>query len=221
MEKAALFWSGGKDSAYALYLSKDILDIKYLVTTFSDSSQRVTMHGLSPDLVRAQVAATGIALKEMWLTDPTNKGYEVALLDIFKELKSEGITTIIFGDIFLEDLKAYRNNLLKKAGLKGYYPLWKKDTTELLKEMNKEGFDTLVCCADTRFIAKEDIGKSLWNIDTGIADPCGENGEFHTFCFQGPIYKEPLRFRKGDLLMKELKGVDEMVTYGFIDLIKQ
>jgi uncharacterized protein (TIGR00290 family) len=216
MEKAALFWSGGKDSAYALFLASKSFDIKYLVTTFSDSSKRVTMHGINEKLLERQVKETNIPLKKMWFKEGE---YEKSIEGIFNELKSEGIKHVIFGDIFLEDLKTYRESLIKKHDMKGVFPLWGKDTGEMFKEIRKAGFDAILCCVDKDLFEEDVTGKSLWEVPMNNIDPCGENGEYHTFCHTGPIFLKPVPFELGEKVEMNYQLLGKTKTFIFRDLL--
>lgn len=205
MEKAALFWSGGKDSAYALYkvLQEGYYEVVTLVTTLSVKHERISMHGVRASLLEKQAAATGIPLLKMWVPDmPANEAYEEVLKETYSKLKEQHITTVIFGDIFLEDLRKYREVLINEAGLKAHFPLWQQSTTLLPQEFMQAGFRTITCCISTASLKREDVGKEL---DAAFlaqlpptVDPCGENGEFHTFCFDGPVFKTPVPFIKGE-----------------------
>lgn len=218
METAALFWSGGKDAAYACFLAKKSYHIKYLITTFSRSTGRVTMHGLDQSLLERQAQATGITLKIMWTEGATNEAYEQALSGILNQLKEEGITTIIFGDIFLEDLREYRDALLEKHGLKSFYPLWKKDTSHLLDEMTAAGFDAIVCCADGEYFSEDVLGSSIRSLPEGDYDLCGENGEYHTFCFSGPLFKQEIAYQTGKIIVQHFTIGNSTKTFRYLEI---
>jgi uncharacterized protein (TIGR00290 family) len=205
-QQAALFWSGGKDSAYTLYLVQKLypeLQIVALITTVNEEFKRISMHGVREQLLERQAEATGIPLKKMRVAnEPTNTAYEKELHHTLSELKKTGINFIVFGDIFLEDLKLYRDNILKMHDLTGIYPLWKKDTSAQIADFISSGFKTITCCINNMYLSKAWLGKE---INSGFVselpanvDPCGENGEFHTFCFDGPIFKKRIGFIKGE-----------------------
>ncbi|SMO44973.1 Dph6-related ATP pyrophosphatase [Solitalea koreensis] len=228
MEKAAIFWSGGKDSAFALYKtlkgepSGFPFEVCYLVTTINEEFKRISMHGVREELLDAQSNSIGIPLKKMFVPDHcTNEDYEQQLLLTFEKLKTEGIRTIIYGDIFLEDLKIYRENLLSKAGLKGYFPLWKGDTSQLIHSFLAEGFQTIICCVKSDLLDKEQSGsiidKQFIESLPATIDPCGENGEFHTFCFDGPIFKNRIAFEIGETVFKpySFKTSADLLRDGF------
>jgi uncharacterized protein (TIGR00290 family) len=205
MEKAALFWSGGKDSAFALYtvLQQQQYEIVTLVTTLNSRHERISMHGVRESMLDLQAAALQLPLLKMWVPDiPSNEVYEQVLLATYAGLKKAGITTIIFGDIFLEDLRQYREAQLQQAGLQAYFPLWQQPTPALANRFITTGFKTITCCISTAYVTKAQLGKLfdaafLAALPPGT-DPCGENGEFHTFCFDGPIFSQPVLFTTGE-----------------------
>jgi uncharacterized protein (TIGR00290 family) len=229
MEKAVLFWSGGKDSALALYKVQQEAnyEVMALVTTINEKFRRISMHGVRESLLDQQAAATGIPLIKMWVKDhPSNEVYEAALMETFDLLKNMGIGTVIYGDIFLEDLRKYREDLLNRKGLKAYFPLWFSDTRLLADEFSKLGFKTVSCCINTASLDKSFLGKEInkdfLNRLPAGTDPCGENGEFHSFCFSGPVFSEDIRFVAGEekftpLPVETIDGT-EVVGYWFLDL---
>jgi len=231
--KAALFWSGGKDSAFTLYHIQKFyphLEVVYLVTTINEEYGRISMHGVREELLEIQAAGTGIPLYKMIVPNiPSNTVYETVLNETFLNLKQEGVNHIIYGDIFLEDLKQYRINLLKPHQLTAVFPLWKRDTTDLLKEFISLGFKTITCCVNTaclpeKFIAKQ-IDAEFMNALPQTADVCGENGEFHTFCFAGPIFNKQIDFSLGEKIYKPLVIEKETSTnetgFWYVDLIPE
>ncbi len=208
-EKAFLNWSSGKDAAMALHTIQNgkYPNIDLLLTTISARYQRVSMHGLHRSLLEAQAAALGIPLTVIELSEhPSMEAYGVVMRKQLGVLKKQGFTTSYFGDIFLEDLKIYRENMLHPLGFKVVFPLWKKDTRQLLLDMINLGLKAIVVCVNAQVLDKSFCGRI---IDTSFledlpatVDPCGENGEFHTFCFDGPLFQRPIPFRKGDLVYK-------------------
>ena len=208
LKKSCIFnWSGGKDSALALYycLQNPELEIKYLVTTINDSVNRISMHGVRYNLLIAQAQSIGIPLYEIRLPEmPTMSSYDETMRLHLNKLKEKGITHSIFGDIFLEDLKNYREERLSEIGLKGIFPLWKKDTTKLINEFLSLGFKTIIAC--TKENLAEFVGQVITlNLITQLpkeVDVCGENGEFHTFVFEGPIFKIPIKYSLGEKVFK-------------------
>lgn len=228
--KAIISWSGGKDSAMALWKAQQEkqFDVCGLLTTISLPYGRISMHGVRRELLEAQAAETGLPLFTAGVSEKTNDAYETAMLEAFTKLKSEGITHVVFGDIFLEDLRAYREQLLARAGLTGVFPLWKEDTAALAHRFIDSGFRTITCCVndallDERWCGKEFDENFLRDLP-GNADPCGENGEFHTFCFAGPVFKNAIAFSKGEMVYRplELKTSDDAVAtkgFWFCDLV--
>lgn len=221
--KAALLWSGGKDSVLALHHVRENhpdLRVVKLVTCVSQAYDRVSMHGVRRALIEDQAAALGVPVEFVVIpsaespacpmahttpgtTFPPNDVYSAAMLAAFAELKAEGIGAIVFGDIFLEDLRAYRDKLLAHAGLEGRYPLWGRDTGELYDEFVALGFRAVTVCVDTARLPADCCGRLL---DAAFrdalppdVDPCGERGEYHSFAFDGPPFARPVAFTPGDL----------------------
>ncbi len=212
-KKAIFNWSGGKDSSLALYhLLKDPnYEVKGLMTTVNAEFNRISMHGVRSELLYAQGESMGIPIKEIRLPEmPSMSVYDNTMKKVLSELKQEGITHSIFGDIFLEDLKKYREDRLKEVGLTAYFPLWKRDTTELVHEFLELGFKTVVACVKSEVLDQEFAGrvidKEFLNDLPSNVDPCGENGEFHTFVFDGPLFKNPIKYTLGETVFKEYKA---------------
>lgn len=204
-------WSGGKDSSLALYhcLQNPDLDIKYLVTTINDSVNRISMHGVRYALLAEQAKQIGISLYEVRLPEmPTMSAYDSAMSFHLEKLKAEGITHSIFGDIFLEDLKKYREDQLADVGLTAIFPLWKRDTKELINEFLNLGFKTVIACTQEKLgdFLGEVIDEELISKLPADVDVCGENGEFHTFAFAGPIFKNPIKYSLGEKLFKSYQA---------------
>lgn len=230
MEKQqALFnWSGGKDSTLALHrvLEEKELAVNYLLTTLSDAYNRVSMHGVREELLVAQAESIGIPLYQVRLAEsPQMDEYEKTMELHLNKLKLEGITTSVFGDIFLEDLKIYREKKLSEIGMEAVFPLWKKDTSAILKEFLALGYKTVVVCAQRgleTFCGRVIDEKFIDDLPEGI-DPCGENGEFHTFVFDGPLFKHPVGFVTGEKVYKTYASpsgsTDEPAGYWYIDLV--
>jgi uncharacterized protein (TIGR00290 family) len=204
-------WSGGKDSSLALYhcLQNPELNIKYLVTTINDAADRISMHGVRVELLIKQAESIGIPLYQIRLPEmPGMTEYDDVMRQHLTHFKSEGITHSIFGDIFLEDLKSYRDARLSEIGIKGIYPLWKRDTHELINEFFNLGFGTVIACTQERLerIAGKELNPELINSLPDDVDVCGENGEFHTFTFKGPIFKKEIPYKTGEKVFKEYKA---------------
>ena len=204
-------WSGGKDSALALYycLQNPELEIRYLVTTINDAADRISMHGVRTELLVQQAESIGIPLYQIRLPEmPGMAEYDEIMGGHLAYFKNEGITHSVFGDIFLEDLKNYRDARLAEVGLTGIYPLWKRDTHELIREFLSLEFGTVIACVQERLenIAGKEIEEELIKNLPADVDVCGENGEFHTFAFKGPIFKKPIGYTTGDKIFKEYKA---------------
>jgi uncharacterized protein (TIGR00290 family) len=222
-KKAAVLWSGGKDSALALHYvrqSHTDLHIVKLVTCLSQAYDRVSMHGVRRQLIEQQADALGLPLDFVVLphheasccpttstapgtTFPSDDTYTQTMLAAFGRLKEEGVGHIVFGDIFLEDLRAFRDRLLAIVGLEGCYPLWGRDTTALYTEFIDLGFRAVTVCVDTTRLTAEHCGQSLTgafcdSLPEGV-DPCGERGEYHSFAFDGPLFHKPVPFRLGEV----------------------
>jgi uncharacterized protein (TIGR00290 family) len=217
-EKAIFCWSGGKDSALALYKVslEDKIEVVALLTTINANFRRVSMHGVREELLDRQAEAIGLPLIKMYVAEGSNAEYERNMEAVLLKYKSEGVSKVIFGDIFLEDLRAYRESNLSKVGLKAEFPLWKKDTKELVEEFISLDFKTITCCVNDHYLQEDSVGVEIDSAFVaglpGNVDPCGENGEFHSFCYDGPLFKEPVRFEKGEKVYKplEIKRSDDI-----------
>jgi uncharacterized protein (TIGR00290 family) len=233
---AAILWSGGKDSALALYYVQqehpDVHIVK-LVTCVSEAYDRVSMHGVRRQLIEDQGQAIGLPVEFIVMPrqdDPTcpmahtvpgtdfppNDVYSRTMLSAFSRLKEEGIGTIVFGDIFLEDLRAYREKLLARAGLVGRYPLWGRDSGTLFEAFIELGFQAVTVCVDTKRLKEEHCGRLL---DSAFreelprdCDPCGERGEYHSFAFDGPIFARPVPYLPGGIHRHEPFAFQELLA---------
>lgn len=209
--KAIFCWSGGKDSSLCLYkvLQAKEYEVSYLLTTINGNHHRISMHGVREELLDAQVASIGIPQLKVFVYEGNNDEYERAMGETLARAKDKGITHVIFGDIFLEDLRTYRENNLAKIDLKAVFPLWKQNTSYLINEFLQLGFKTVTCCINDAYLKAEHVGqlideefvKALPN----NVDACGENGEFHTFCFDGPIFKKPIEISVTKKIYKPLE----------------
>lgn len=207
--KALFNWSSGKDSALALYkiLKENKFDIDYLLTSINEEYQRISMHGVHVSLLEQQASNIGLPLLTMEIPkEPSMEQYRDIMNTTLSELKAKGITHSIFGDIFLEDLRKYREDQLKAIGMEAVFPLWKKDTKSLIHEFMDLGFKTIVTCVNETYLDKSFTGrvideKFIEDLPNNV-DPCGENGEFHTFTFDGPIFTSPIQFEVGDIVKK-------------------
>lgn len=207
--KAIFNWSSGKDSALALYktLQENQFEITSLLTSINEEFQRISMHGVHISLLEKQAESLGFPLIKMEIPkEPSMEEYREIMNQTMSKIKSQGVTHSIFGDIFLEDLRKYREDQLQSIGMKGVFPLWKIDTTNLIHEFLELGFKTIVTCVNETYLDKSFAGRIIDNdfikdLPKNV-DPCGENGEFHTFTFDGPILKNPIQFEIGETVKK-------------------
>ena len=228
--KISLSWSGGKDSVFALWklLNDHQYEVVGLHTTFGEETCRVGMHGIHEELIEAQAEAIGIQLDKIYYpASGDNAAYEKAMSGYFSQLEAEGVRHIGFGDILLEDLKKYREGKLAERGFSAVFPLWGKDTKELAEEFIHAGFKTKICAADADKINKDYVGKDynrkfLEQLSANV-DPCGENGEFHSFCYDGPVFSKPLEISCKERIQQSYDIVLEngrkgKKHYWFVDL---
>jgi len=224
---AVFNWSGGKDSTLALHyvLQQKEFDVKYLLTTVNDAFNRVSMHGVREALLLEQVKRLKIPLIQVRLPEmPDMETYEHELTIQLNKLISEGIEHSIFGDIFLEDLKIYREKQLAQIGMKAVFPLWKRDSLKLVKEFIDLGYKTIVVCArdGLQDFCGRIIDQSFLDDLPEDIDPCGENGEFHTFVFDGPLLTNPIKFKMGEKVYKTYPSPNDSDVengYWYIDLL--
>ncbi|NEU07096.1 adenine nucleotide alpha hydrolase [Flavihumibacter sp. R14] len=227
-ENAVIFWSGGKDSAMALQKAREYpgLNIVGLVTTVTVGTGKTSVHEISEAAIERQAVQTGLPLTKMVVEEhPANSLYEQKLLELYRELKNKGVSTIIYGDIFLEDIKIYREDLLRKAGLKAVFPLWKLNSADLMQYFIRSGFKAITCCVNTSQLDEAFLDRmvdsSFLNDLPENVDPAGENGEFHTFCFDGPVFRHPVNFKTGNRHFRtfELRS-GEQTTVCRVELIE-
>lgn len=208
--KAFMSWSSGKDSAFALYAAQQSaeMEIAGLLTSLIETNNRVSMHGVRGELLDRQAAALRLPLLKVSLPSPCpNEIYEARMAEACAKIKAQGIDQIIFGDLFLEDLRAYRIEKLASVGMKAVFPLWKRDTTSLAREMIASGLVAHVTCVDLRRLDKRFAGrrfdsKFLDELPQDV-DPCGENGEFHTVATAGPMFATPILVSVGDIVERD------------------
>ena len=211
MKQQAIFnWSGGKDSALALYkvLQSGQYDVQELLTTVSEPYQRISMHGVRVALLEQQAASLGLPCRKLVLPEmPTMEAYEQLMTATLQDLQRQGATASIFGDIFLEDLRRYREAQLARLNLAAVFPLWGVPTAELIREFIGLGFKTITTCVNEKYLDQRFVGRVideefLRDLPANV-DPCGENGEFHTFVFDGPLFKQPIAFEKGEVVYRK------------------
>jgi len=220
LKRALISWSSGKDSAWALHAmrrgaAETGVAIAGLLTTFNQTADRVAMHAVRRTLVKAQAAATGLPLRAVELPWPcSNEEYESRMAEACRAAVAEGFEAIVFGDLFLRDIREYRESKLAGSGLEPLFPLWEIPTRELAHEMIEGGLRAIITCVDkkaldARFAGREFDPALLADLPPH-ADPCGENGEFHTFAYGGPMFQQPIPVDLG-----ELRDADGFV---FVDL---
>jgi uncharacterized protein (TIGR00290 family) len=207
-KEVLLSWSGGKDSSLALYNAQKLgYEIRALITTITRDYDRISMHGVRRVLLEKQAKSLGIPLEEVFIWDGIkNEDYESIMEKVMRKYKNLGISSVIFGDIFLEDVRNYRERNLAKIGMSGIFPIWGKDTRELAREFIELGFKAVITAVDGNVLDGKFVGRE-YNKDFLEAlpknvDPCGENGEFHTFVYDGPIFKERVEFEKGEIVLR-------------------
>jgi uncharacterized protein (TIGR00290 family) len=209
-QKVLLSWSSGKDSAWALHVlrQRDEVEIVGLLTTVNTHFQRVAMHGTRHALLKMQVNAVGIPLWEIPLPWPCpNEAYEQAMSAACCSAVQQGISGIAFGDLFLEDVRRYREDRLRGTGLQPLFPLWGRNTHELIEEMIDAGLRARIVCVDPSKLSSEFVGRDLDRNLIGqfpaAVDPCGENGEFHTFAYAGPMFSYAIPISGGEYVTRD------------------
>lgn len=203
-------WSGGKDSSLCLHraLASGQYKVDCLITNINAAYDRISMHGVRRELLEAQAEAIGIPLQTIELPEqPSMEEYEHVVIEKTIQLKQSGFTHSLFGDIFLEDLRDYREKKLKSLGISAVFPLWKTPSLQLMQEFIQLGFRGLIVCVNEKWLDRSFCGRLL---DESFirdlpqdVDPCGENGEYHSYVFDGPIFKDPVPFRKGELVYRK------------------
>ena len=220
LKPALMSWSGGKDSCLALYEIQKSSDyrIAALLTTVTRDYDRISMHGVRRVLLEKQAASLELPLDQVLISKgATNEEYETNLIGAVTMYSDQGIDSVVFGDLFLEDIKAYRDQFLARHGLRGIYPVWMRDTTEFIKEFIELGFKAVVTCVDSKALDQSFAGRIidhdfLASLPVNV-DPCGENGEFHTFVYDGPNFAQPVNFLVGETISRD--------GFWFCDLLPQ
>lgn len=210
LKKILLSWSSGKDSAWSLQVLRHRADVEVvgLLTTINSHFQRVAMHGTRHELVKAQAAAAGLPLWEVPLPWPcSNEVYEQAMATACDSALRQGIAGIAFGDLFLEDVRRYREDRLRGTGLEPIFPLWGCNTRTLISEMLDGGLRARIVCVDVSKLSGDFVGRDLDRETIArfpeAVDPCGENGEFHTFVYGGPMFKETIPIDAGECVTRD------------------
>lgn len=208
-KKVSISWSGGKDSAFALYkiLLSGAYEVVNLHTVIDEESKRVGLHGVRESLIEEQAESIELPLVKVYLTRSQNHdAYEKLMKSFYMQCARQNIEGVIFGDIFLEDLRHYREELMKDCNLIPFFPLWKMDCALLWEDFIKAGFKTMICSADASMFREEELGKTMElsfpeTLNPGV-DIAGEHGEFHTLVYDGPIFKKPLLIEPGEVVKR-------------------
>jgi uncharacterized protein (TIGR00290 family) len=210
MEKVLVSWSGGKDSAIALYeiLKNQNYQISALLTTLTKDYDRISIHGVRRILLERQVASLGFPLEKVFISkNASNEEYESNMGQVLAKYKDVGITSVVFGDIFLEDLRKYREDKLATLDMRGIFPIWKRDTHELARSLTALGFKAITTCVDTNMLGRQFVGRVIDEQFLSelppTVDACGENGEYHSFVYDGPIFKERVSYTLGEIVLRE------------------
>lgn len=209
-EEVLFCWSGGKDSAMALHALRASPGIRVtaLLTTITEEYDRISMHGVRRVLLERQAESLDLPLHAVLIPPQcSNVIYEARMQEALELHLAKGVCHVAFGDIFLEDLRAYREKNLERIGMRALFPIWKRDTRELASDFVRAGFRAVTVCIDPRVLDDSFVGREL---DTAFfaslppaVDACGENGEFHTFVFDGPVFHAPIAFRTGEKVMRD------------------
>ena len=211
-------WSGGKDSCLALRELQRMPDVhvEALLTTVTQGFDRISMHGVRRVLLERQAESLGVPLRQIFIPkNSTNEQYEAAMSEALADYRARSIDTVAFGDLFLEEIRAYRERQLTKHNMFGLYPVWGRNTAQLIREFIAQGFKTAVVCVDPKQLDPSFVGRVI-DDDFLVAlpanvDPCGENGEFHTFVFDGPMFRKPVAFSFGEIVCRD--------SFWFCDLL--
>jgi len=212
-EPIVMSWSGGKDSTMALHelLRSDEYEVVSLLTSVSEEFRRISHHGVREELLDEQAKALGLPLEKVFLPSGdsggcTNDVYEAIMKKAMIAYRDRGVKTVAFGDLFLQDLREWREANLAKVGMRGIFPIWHRDTAGLAREMIALGYKAYLSCVEGKvgpgFVGRLFDEAFLADLPAGI-DLCGENGEFHSFVYDGPIFKEPVRVRVGEIVGRD------------------
>ena len=213
-------WSGGKDSSIALYEIQKAQNYRVaaLLTTVTRDYDRISMHGVRRVLLERQAASLGLPLHQVLISKAaTNEEYETKMAEAFSVYRENGIDSVVFGDLFLEDIRQYRDEFLARHSMRGLYPVWMRDTTEFVRDLVKLGFKAVVTCVNAKVLSQSFAGRLIDEEFVASlpphVDPCGENGEFHTFVFDGPNFSERVKFSVGEIVCRD--------AFWFCDLIPE
>ncbi len=210
MDTVLVSWSGGKDSSLALQevLADGRYKVAALVTTVTEGYDRISMHGVRRALLERQAASLGLPLEKVLISNSaSNEEYEEKMAAMLKRFAEAGVAGVVFGDIYLEDLKRYREDNLAKVPMSGVFPLWKREPAELMQSFIEGGFKAKTVCVDTHALGREFVGREidsrfLSELPKGV-DICGENGEYHSFTYDGPIFRERIAYKTGEVVLRD------------------
>ena len=209
-EQVIVSWSGGKDSCMALHeiQKSNTYEVAALLTTITRDYDRISIHGVRRTLLERQAESLGIPLRKVYISKAaSNHEYESRIEEALLDYRGQGIDTVVFGDLFLEDIKEYRDRFLAGLSMQAIYPIWNKDTSLLIREFIESGFKAVVTCVDPKALdgsfAGRTIDEQFLNDLPASVDPCGENGEFHSFVFDGPIFREPVNLIAGETIERD------------------
>jgi len=218
-DKVILSWSGGKDSAMALYalLQSNRYEIVSLLTTVSEQYERISHHGVRVELLEQQAAALGIPLHKLYLHQDncSLEDYEAVMKKVMLEYKDKDVLTVAFGDVFLQDLRDYRERNLAKVGMEAIFPIWRRDTTEIVRTFIALGFKAYLTCVDSEKLGSQFTGRPLdadliRDLPDGV-DPCGENGEYHSYVYDGPIFQRPVSISVGEVVLRDVRYFADLI----------
>ena len=218
-EKVVLAWSGGKDSAMALHalLASNRYEVVSLLTTVSKQYERISHHGVRVELLERQAAALGIRLHKLYLHQDncSLEDYEAVMKKAMLEYKEKNVLTVAFGDVFLQDLREYRLRNLAKVEMKGIFPIWRRDTKEIVRTFIALGFKAYLTCVHGEKLGEEFAGRPIdadliRDLPDGV-DPCGENGEFHSYVYDGPIFQHPVGVSVGEIVLRDVRYFADLV----------
>ena len=218
-EKVLISWSGGKDCAMALYetIKTGKYEVSALLTTITEDYDRISMHGVRRVLLERQADSLGFPLEKVLLPGKgSSRDYEAAISEVLERYAAAGVSKVVFGDIFLEDVRAYREDRMEGTGMKALFPLWGRNTRELAHNFLDEGFRSVVTCVDTLALDGDMAGRAidehfLKELPPEV-DPCGENGEYHSFVYEGPVFHKRISFERGEVVLRDNR-------FSFCDLI--
>jgi uncharacterized protein (TIGR00290 family) len=209
-EKVLVCWSGGKESALALHKLQETgnCEIAALLTTVTEDYDRISMHGVRRSLLERQAQSSGLPLEKVFISiNASSEEYESKMRAVLEKYLKAGVSSVVFGDIFLEDVRKYREEKLSKIGMKAIFPMWQSDTTELAHRFIDSGFKAVITCVDSNVLDRKFVGRTfdeqfLSELPSTV-DPCGENGEFHSFVYDGPIFRERVSHTIGEVVLRE------------------